>query len=303
MNSTNNKKSRKNLGKQKRVGKTSRARVDGAPVAVSNDLQQYTRFSSGRDGSSLRMHTCCAITEVNRTSTTAAPAGLLFSGVLQATAVQLSLTRPFARADASGLSVGFTSPVWDLIGSAFTRYRIKKLIFHYEPQCPATATERLVFAFAKDPDHPLLWTSTASSANNLAVADSIAFMPWRSWSMDVSHIMDDTLYYTYDFNASTDSSTDRFSNFGVIACSTSSVSQASSLIGGVLYMETEVEFVEFCPISVTRPALASLGKKLSGFVRGNQDEKDVTVSKKEDDRDVVIKKLLENYHLVGTTPL
>ncbi len=123
--------------------------------------------------------------------------------------------------------------------------------------------------------------------------------------MDVTHALDDTLYYTYDFNASTTSATDRFSNFGVIACATSSVSQSSSLIGGVLYMETEVEFVEFCPISVTRPtALASLGKKLVGPARGVQDEKDVvTVSKKEDDRDVVIKKLLENYHLVGPTPL
>lgn len=286
--------------KQRKTARAGlRATVGGAPVAVSNDLRQYTRFSSGRSGETLKMTTCCAISEVLRNIASPTKGALWLNG-LGVNAVQLSLTSPYGRLGAAGFNTPFTSPVWDLIGSAFTRYRVNKLVFHYEPQSATTNGERLVFAFARDPDHPLLWTATPSSANNLSVSDSVAFMPWRAWSLDVSKEMDNTLYYTYDFNASTTSATDRFSNFGVISCVTSGPTDSNDPCG-VLYMETEIEFLEFCPISVTRPSLVTLGEKLSRQQALPAAGKEPTPQRpKEDEQEAMLRKLAETYHILGS---
>lgn len=303
MNSTSKSRAEKAVKPSRKQRKQARqglrASVGGAPVAISNDLRQFTRFTAGRNGAGLKMHTCCAISEVIRSVNSSTPAALQIpiagtpTGV---TAVQLNLTSPYARlGGVSSGSANFLSPVWDLIGSAFTRYRVNKLVFHYEPQSATTNGERLVFAFARDPDHPLLWTASPTSANNLSVADSVAFMPWRGWSMDVTKELDDTLYYTYDFNASVTSATDRFSNFGVISCVTSGINSGlPSEVCGVLYMETEVELIEFCPISVTRPSLSLLASKLPA--RG--DKNDGAKPAKVDEKEAMLKKLADTYQLV-----
>lgn len=237
--------------------------MSGAPVAVSRDLQQYTQFASSGDG--LVMRTCAPISIIRReASNVSIPSGNYPFGALvndavgnlnfQAAAMRLSPTAPYSRLNATLFPVKFTSPVWDLIGSAFTRYRVKKLSFHYEPQSSAVAGERMVFAFAADPEHPILSKNDLVQRELLALADSVAFMPWKEWSMDVSHRLErDRLFYT--FVEPFGEAVDRFSTFGIISCMTDAQS-ATSREAGVLYMESEIEFVQFCPISTMAPEAA-----------------------------------------------
>jgi len=229
--------------------------MTGAPAGVSQDLQQFTRFRPGSTPESITLHTCAAIYDVLKEASSTNGAALQNGGT-ERYAVQLNLTAPMGVSGAGTKSAyGFISPIFDLIASSFVRYRIRKLIFHYEPQSAATDGERLVFAFANDPLHPLLVSTTPpTQATLLALADSIAFMPWRAWSMDVTEKLGQDRLYTYsDPSTALGDFTERFSDFGVISAITSSNS-GTDAPGGVLYMETVVELEEFCPISVTRPS-------------------------------------------------
>lgn len=299
MNSTSKKavKSAKRTRKQKIVRNPYNGGVGSAPVAVSSDLRQYTYFKPGRKATALKMHTCVPIAEICNSVVNLSGGAMRVSGQSY-NAIQLNLTAPFARSNGPPLvtnAVDYTSPVYDLIGSAFTRYRISKLVFHYQPQSQATAPGRLVFAFARDAQHPLVW-GTGTQAALLACADSKAFMPWATWSLDVSNELDDTLYYTFD--ASQNTASDRFSDFGVIGLTTSLANQATTDISGVLYMESEIELEEFCPITVTRPSLAALASKLA--VSGPVDKSDVSENKYLSDQDAMLKKIAQTYQLVNT---
>lgn len=272
-------KSKKNMSKMQSKSKkrnpsklklrSARTPMGGAPVAISEDLQQFTRFS-GSNRDNLRMHTCAAIAQIAREVADAGVGAAIVtpSSTDGFVSMQLNLTQPSALSAIGGkVNVEYVSPVFDLIASAFVRYKITSLKFHYEPQSSATTGERLVFSFADDPMHPILWNSTVpSQARLLALSDSVAFAPWRSWSMDVTHRVRDQLFYTFtDPSTSVASFAERFSDFGVISCLTSQGDGGSTVPCGVLYMETVVELVEFCPISVISPASASF---LMGRARG-----------------------------------
>jgi hypothetical protein len=249
--STNKKPNRRRARKGARFAVSQ---MQGAPAGVSQDLQQFTRFLPGSNPEGIKMHTCVPLVQVERASTLSGGGGLFpGSGSTEAMAVQLNLTNPRWRGASSEFAADYVSPVFDLIASAFVRFRISKLVFHYEPQASATTDERLVFAFAADPAHPVLWSSTVTQSGLLSVADSVAFAPWRAWSMDVTCKLDDQLFYTF-YPTGAASLTERFSDFGVMALLTSSASQSSALLCGVLYAEIVVELDEFCPISVTRPS-------------------------------------------------
>lgn len=266
--------------------------MTGAPVSVSQDLQQYTRFSNnGREG--LTMHVCAAICNLARISisTGSGNAGMIFPTGAPAVSAQLNLTDP-AILNLSGTKIleEYISPVFDLVGSAFARYRFRKLCFHYEPQAAATTTERMVFAFAADPVHPLLWNGTTPTEQDLlALSDSVAFAPWKSWSMDVTAAVNKNKQMLYTFS---DPSTtvaefsERFSDVGVISCVTSSSSSTSTSCG-VLYMEAVVDMEEFCPISLTEPvSTLKLGskKKFIRLCHGKQ----YSAPKAESSKDAVI---------------
>lgn len=259
--------------------------MSGAPAAVSRDLQQYTEFA-GSDGG-LIMRTCAAISDMRRvvSNVVSAAANGAFSNknssgnIIQSSAMALSPTQPVGLFEDDARELTYLSPVFDLIGSAFTRYKIRKLIFHYEPQSPATTSERLVFAFAADPAHPVLASQPLFPVDLLAMADSIAFMPWKEWSMDVTDRIDaDKLFYTYSHPPGTTLTeaqfiVDRFSDFGVMAC-VSSDSAPTPVDGGVLYMEAEFEFIEFCPITIASPAaLAMLAVKIKHHSKRHKGEK------------------------------
>lgn len=236
----------------RRSARNARGPASGAPVAVSSDLQQFVRFKPSSRG--VRMHTCAAACEVLSTGVTNGR-GLFISGN-GAQSVQLNLTQPTRISGTARAVSDYYSPVYDLIGSAFVRYKLHKVVIHYQPQAKADADGRLVFAYAKDPEHPLVTNTAITQANLLAVSDSIAFMPWKSWSMDVTHLQDDTLYYTYSDPATGGTAAifnERFSDFGIMGCVTDVVGGAV-IKCGVIYLELDVELVEFCPIVLVSPS-------------------------------------------------
>lgn len=251
---------KRNNKKKNNVRRGATNKFSGAPVAVSEDIQQYTVFLLSRRGTrGIRMKTCAAIATVLRTSSTVgANNGLIMKDNQRFKCAQLNLTDPIRLDEAGGIAQdAYLSPVFDLIASAFTRYEVKSLKFHYEPQSSATTTERLVFAFAPDPLHPIIYDQSSTVDTLLAVSDSVAFAPWRTWTIDVTDKMDKTLYYTYsDPSVAGGTFSDRFSDFGSIACVTSDTATATNTSCGVLYMEIDVELVEFCPIINVNPEAA-----------------------------------------------
>ena len=130
-------KNNNNKAKGKGRVRTARPKMGGAPVAVSEDLQQYTVFLPSRRGvRGIRMKTCAAIATVLRTSSGAGTNnGLIMKDNQRFKAAQLNLTDPI-RMGELGLFAqdAYLSPVFDLIASAFVRYEVKSLKFHYEPQ-------------------------------------------------------------------------------------------------------------------------------------------------------------------------
>jgi len=231
-----------------------------APAAISHDRGQFTRFSAGSKPGSLVMHTNAAISRFLTENTHATSTGALNMPGGFGVSAELNLTHPLRLGPGGTAALdSFITPIFDLIASAFVRYRLRKLCFHYEPQSSSTTSNQLVFAFAADPVHPILWNSTPPDGDDLlALADSRAFMPWMPWSMDVTQSIDTkTIMYTYsDPSTTVGTFSERFSDFGVLACVGATPNQGALANCGVLYMESEIELLEFCPISVTRPAAA-----------------------------------------------
>jgi len=150
------------------------------------------------------------------------------------------------------------SPVMTLLALLFVRYKVKKLKFHYRPQVSTNVSDQLVFAWTTDPFHPLiglgltaLEADAISSQRLLAMADSMPFSPWVSWSMDVSHSLDSDFEHYTSITGGTPTTTTfdpslRFAFTGSFAV-TNTVN-TSAITYGVLYAETEIEFCEFCPL-------------------------------------------------------
>ncbi len=259
-----NKKSKQRQARPRR--RNVKFQASGAPASVSDDITQFTRFLPTNTGEGITMHTCCAVAEIGAGIGTTA--GLFASSGNSRYSATLSPTNPIWKGIAGAIAAdGWISPVWDLIGSTFTRYRVKELQFHYAPQSTTTVEGRLVFGFAADPVHPLVYAEaglTPTQASLLAVADSVPFAPWRAWTIDVSHRLDgDNELYLYNPVVASQNTDWRFSNFGSLAVVTDQASLEAEVKYGVLYMETKIELLEFCPISVTRPSLVFLREKLS----------------------------------------
>lgn len=288
---TRNKKQNKKAAKAQRQQKQTprrglpvRSNLASAPAAVSSFARQYVRFGGGKGGEVLTMEACLPILNVGQiaTGTAGAAPAIVGDGVttFSGQSGQLGLTT-FDVQD-SGLAVlsNYLSPVFDLIGSAFTRYRIRKCSFHYCPQAPTsggsvTGDPRYVFAFAEDPVHPLIWDAAVSQDTLLALSDSIPFAPWCAWDMDVtSRLKDKDLLYTYDLSVVNPGSTgadQRFSNFGSIGVLADKNNGAGGTrIHGILYMCLGIDLEEFCPVTTTRPSLGIAIKQVQCEMRAGK---------------------------------
>jgi hypothetical protein len=182
----------------------------------------------------------------------------------QTSSAILALTTQVGYTAAGATTVNdFVGPGCDLLSSSFTRFRPKKLKFRYCPQSGTNTTQRMMFAYANDPVHPLIMSTTPSQSKLESATDSVPFAPWEAWEMDVSRSLDkDTWLWVYDFNATAtvgNAVLDRFNSLGSIGLMSSAAGTAGTGdVFGVLYVDAELEFKEFCPVSVTRPTLAPI---------------------------------------------
>ncbi len=263
-----NKKSTKKSG----AGKASRGKVTVnkkgggnkrtlAPAAVSNYVKQQISFYGS--GDTLGMRGKIALFDVSTSGNAGTTNALIGGGASTGVyACRLSPTAPTVTntTPAYSTTIGFISPALDLLGSAFTRYKVKRAKFHYLPMFTTNSSQQLIFGYAADPCHPLLSGSTAgipTFAGIESLSDSRPFAPWCEWEMDVTKKLPKDWLYTSSNSGDTTAGSDtaRFDNWGSIACVTSTPGTATAERYGVLYLEFDIEFMEFCPISVTRPSL------------------------------------------------
>ncbi len=247
-----------------------RRQTQGALAAGYSSSRRQSFTFNGSD--SLRCKFSIAIYEIGAGAGTRD--GLRGSaGVANQTAnVRLSPTDPGGYTVAGAATQNaFLSPAPDLLFSAFARFRVESCVFRYCPQSGTNTTQRMVFAFAADPAHPLIDASAAVTQAKLeAVADSVPFAPWEEWELSVTHALDKKAWlYTYDTlsGSGTNDLIERFAAFGCIGCQSSANGTAvTGDVFGVLYMDLSVEFREFAPISTSTPTMvASLVDKFHTY--------------------------------------
>lgn len=286
------KRTRRRKGARSTNGRRTQNFVSSAPAGTNEFMQHYTRFKG--EGQSLLIDACLPICEVVfRTAANAGIGTLSFNnplgGTLPLFSTALGLTNCIGIAQNTGSGVAtypqvitpveYITPVYDLIGSCFVRWRIENLVFHYTPQATTTANGRAVVAFADDPVHPVLWQDVRdvsnvlisgqnpSQTNLLALGDSMAFAPWLPWSLDVSdRCKQNELYTSFRLEVADAEATItpasvrgdtagvlaalRQSGMGTLSCRTLTT-EAADFVGGIIWMEASIRLIEFCPVALT----------------------------------------------------
>jgi hypothetical protein len=189
-----------------------------------------------------------------------------------------------AVAGSSASAATFTNGVWisphiPLIASAFDRYRTVSCGIIYEPQATTAVADRLVCAWTDDPFHPALSAAAAAAAGKLTMSqltllitkDSVAFAPWRPWSMKlpVSH---EPKYLFDQFQAAGAVTGGRFFNFGSLSCVSIDTTPATY---GVLYMDLTIDFFDPVPIANAGVIITLLHPRKSLSLRRNIGEEGV----------------------------
>lgn len=232
------------------------------PGQVSGHMEQFHRvLSTDRGRTTVHMNTAlCAV--VSALSTTA---GMRWFDGTGGVCAQLnpSVIRSKTEAGTTFTSEDALSPVPDLESSAYTRYRVLKNVWHYRENASTAVAGQWVFAFAADPAHPIVASTTTlepTADQLLGLMDSFPFAAWENWDLDVTPTLEtirssEWLYVSpQDGSATARSADDRlgfYSSIGLVGTSNAS----APLPVGVLYWELVMELAEMDPVTVTRPAL------------------------------------------------
>lgn len=176
--------------------------------------------------------------------------------------VQNGATSP---TDASPAEGQWISPHVPLLSLAFDRYIMRKLVFHYEPQAAATVGDRMVFAWTDDPTHPFLSTDGAIFSNTnvsqlaqLVTKDSVAFMPWKEWSLEVPVSEDER--FMYNGGGDTSMAETRWTAFGSLSCVGSLAPTLTQY--GILYASLVVDLLDPVPIVQIGDVINTIKRKV-----------------------------------------
>jgi hypothetical protein len=250
-----------------------------APSSVSASRRMTFKYSSSvvNGQSSLRVQATIPVCQIQDSGTY--NNGLLFNVGTTATSASsmcLALTSfPLFSTNAStpvaGTSGAWISPHIPLMALAFDKYSIRRAGLSYEPQAATSVSDRLVLSFTEDPAHPILSpfnfvTQTAqvpSQMQQLITKDSVAFAPWRPWSLNLP--VDPTPKFTFA-NLAEDAATVpiyqaadyRQACFGAINCVSSA---GSSAVYGILYLHVELDLIDPVPL-VSISSIPSFGRQL-----------------------------------------
>jgi hypothetical protein len=258
------------------LGSTTRNGVSLAPAGVSSSGRTAMRYESR--GNNLVTKGRIEICQVGHAAVnvqTVKDALHFRGGSAYAMNCTFGTTNPlgsiFSGSGSPNTHYDYVSPFLDLIGSAYSQYKVHKLKFIYLPTDSSIDTDTYTFAWSEDPLNPNLSTTLANSDNATilqCVEDCVTFAGWNQWEMDVSHTLDKKFYYNYDdpgsgIITSEDAEFTRFSCPGIFACIvTTSEGAPTKAQVGTLWAEFEIEFKSISPCTQTYPSLDLLSKRI-----------------------------------------
>jgi hypothetical protein len=260
-------KSSRGSSKATNIARSSRGVSTLAPASVSASLAPTIRYSSAVVGGrpALRISATVPICQIGNDSFNnglllQTATGAQTASVSSISAYSLPLAVQKTSSSTTNIVGEWVSPHVPLMAIAFDRYRMSSLMFCYEPQATATADERFVFAWTDDPNHPFLSALASGSdmltptqLEMLVTPDSVAFMPWKTWQLNVPVATDER--FTFDQSAIT--GVNRFSEFGCFSC-VGSNAPTTSVVYGVLYAKIVMDLFDPVPIVQNITGLVAL---------------------------------------------
>jgi len=259
--SSSSKSRKRNRGKKRSSGKSSshlaRSPLVGSTMAasaVSQPSGQSYDFGPGGKRGALRCRFKTPFSGVI-TGTTTAIDGMNFPGPATASYAAINPLGCVVRTAAAvtATPAPFQSPVLQLLGGLFTRYRVNRLKFLYHPAAPTSGTSvvPMFFAYSSDPAHELSQDGTILVADPLNLPNSLEFSPWLPWEMDVSKDLPIRDLYTQGEAGTSFSNIDivqlrQSCVGGIFLTGTSNGTTTASSIGE-LYLEIDLTFEDICP--------------------------------------------------------
>lgn len=134
--------------------------------------------------------------------------------------------------------------------SCFSRYRLTKLRFIYDPIGSTASAVRLAFAYSNDPLSPAFYSALGfdyTAYNSLlTIPGSRAFSPWMGWSQNVA--VDDNWKYVDNSASDTIAAANvRQEAYGVIMCLADS-NPGTDYTYGILSIDFSIDLLDPCPL-------------------------------------------------------
>lgn len=253
----------------RRAPRTSTGSSSLAPAAISTSRRMAVSYSSlsASSMSGLRVVCTVPICEIGNDSKFNNGLFVQGAGTSSASFSTVANMLPYEMSAVAGITGGppipgnlgmkasYISPHLPLLALAFDRYKMNSLTFHYEPQSTSTVSDRLVFAWTDDPNHPFLSASASyngvvpTQLQALVTPDSVAFMPWKQWSLKVPVSREPHFLYDQGNTIGTGGETDtsRLYSFGAMTCVASAVG-GDPIQYGVLYATISIDLIDPVPI-------------------------------------------------------
>jgi len=237
-----------NLARSPLVGSTMAASAVSQPSGQSYDFGPAGKRGALRCRFKTPM--CGLIT-----GTTTAIDGMNFPGPITASYSAINPLGCVVRSAAAvtATPAPFQSPVLQLLGGLFTRYRVNRLKFLYHPAAPTSGASvvPMFFAYSSDPAHELSQDGSILVADPLNLPNSLEFAPWLPWEMDVTKDLPVRDLYTQGEAGTSFSNIDivqlrQSCVGGIFLTGTSNGTTTASSIGE-LYLEIDLTFEDICP--------------------------------------------------------
>jgi len=189
-----------------------------------------------------------------------------------------------------------SSPHVGLQALSFSRYRMNKLGFAYQPQGQTTqstadtlAESRLRFCYTSDVTHPIIGSMSYRGTGTIEYSllnetpNSVQFAEWNPWTLQIRDVPDSWLYINFprfvpatanfglDFQA-----VSRQTFFGAMSCFDSDSSSATRVLmpHGQIWMSGEVEFADPSPLlyNYIPPQITRMPSIVHNAIHGTLDE-------------------------------
>jgi hypothetical protein len=285
--------------------------TEDAPVAVTTlDMNRRFELQTLPNGN-LQVTYCLPLIDVASVSYVGGIATYDYGGAMQGTDAisdaadahtagtlllnpMVNLALQYGASVAQYAMVAPSSPHLGLQALSFSKYRVKKLGFGYQPQgqtfqedAATLGESRLRFCFTADPTHPVLGTLGYRGTGIIAyellteTPNSVQFAEWNAWNLDIADFNTDWLEINYPRFAPATLPTDtgttalmRQTFFGAASLYDSYGTYTNTrvnMVHGQLWQHGVMEFTDPSPLltSYVPPQLHSMLTSLSAVAAGD----------------------------------